>query len=278
MLKEKNALFTIGQFAALHEINKKTLMWYDEIGLLKPACIKENGYRYYSYQQSAELETILMLRELNVSLEEIRKFMENRTIETFDCILQEKIAELKETIAHLRSVQKVLLNHRQDMETLRSLDLSSITLVEKQSRYLAAVHAAANASFDQAAELVIAETKKYQLRRLHDASYGAMLPVESIYQGRFSEYTALYIEMPCPVSKKGLYLQPAGTYLRAFCKGSWDRLPDQYRKILAYAKQQGLTLHGCAYETGINELVIDSMEDYITQIEILVTPEDRRDR
>lgn len=30
MLKEKAALFTIGQFAALHEINKKTLMWYDE--------------------------------------------------------------------------------------------------------------------------------------------------------------------------------------------------------------------------------------------------------
>lgn len=278
MLKEKNAMFTIGQFAALHEINKKTLMWYDEIGLLKPACIRENGYRYYSYQQSAALETILMLRELNVSLEDIRKFMENRTIESFDCILREKIAELTETIGHLRSVQKVLIHHRQDMETLRSLDVSSITLVEKQSRYLAAVHAAANAPFDQAAELVIAEAKKYQLRRLHDASYGAMLPVESIYQGRFSEYTALYIEMPCPTSKKGLYLQPAGTYLRAFCKGSWDRLPDQYRKILDYAKQQGLILHGCAYETGINELVIDSMEDYITQIEILVTPEDRRDR
>ena len=58
MLKEEKMLFTIGQFADLHEINKKTLMWYDEIGLLKPACIKENGYRYYSYQQSATLETI----------------------------------------------------------------------------------------------------------------------------------------------------------------------------------------------------------------------------
>ncbi len=39
MIKEKNTLFTIGQFAALHEINKKTLMWYDEIGLLKPIYI-----------------------------------------------------------------------------------------------------------------------------------------------------------------------------------------------------------------------------------------------
>lgn len=34
-------LFTIGQFAKIHGINKKTLMWYDEIGLLRPAVIKE---------------------------------------------------------------------------------------------------------------------------------------------------------------------------------------------------------------------------------------------
>ena len=37
MSEGKNTLFTIGQFAALHGINKKTLMWYDEIGLFKPA-------------------------------------------------------------------------------------------------------------------------------------------------------------------------------------------------------------------------------------------------
>ena len=75
-------------------------MWHDEIGLLKPACIKENGYRYYSYQQSAALETILMLREMNVSLDEIKQFMENRTIDNFGSLLQEKIIELNRTISH----------------------------------------------------------------------------------------------------------------------------------------------------------------------------------
>ena len=45
MFYDTHKLFTIGQFAKLHEINKKTLMWYDEIGILKPAVIKENGYR-----------------------------------------------------------------------------------------------------------------------------------------------------------------------------------------------------------------------------------------
>lgn len=169
MLKEKAALFTIGQFAALHEINKKTLMWYDEIGLLKPACIKENGYRYYSYQQSAALETILMLRELNVSLDEIKQFMENRTIDNFASLLQEKITELNQTISHLRSIQKILINQQQDMDMLRSLDIAEISLVEKQSRYLVAVDMAENLSFEQEIERVIAETKKHQTSRLHDA-------------------------------------------------------------------------------------------------------------
>ena len=68
MFSEHNKLFTIGQFSAIHGVTKKTLMWYDEIGLLKPAVIGENGYRYYTYLQSPTLEIILMLRELNVSI------------------------------------------------------------------------------------------------------------------------------------------------------------------------------------------------------------------
>ena len=38
--------FTTNEFAKLYNINKKTLIYYDEIGLFKPAIIKENGYNY----------------------------------------------------------------------------------------------------------------------------------------------------------------------------------------------------------------------------------------
>ena len=79
MLDQRQKLFTIGQFAAIHGVTKKTLMWYDEMGLVTPAVIGENGYRYYTYQQSSTLETVLMLRELNVSIPEIEGFMEHRS-------------------------------------------------------------------------------------------------------------------------------------------------------------------------------------------------------
>lgn len=100
-----------------------------------------------------------MLRELNVSLDEIKQFMENRTIDNFASLLQEKITELNQTISHLRSIQKILINQQQDMDMLRSLDIAEISLVEKQSRYLVAVDMAENLSFEQEIERVIAETK-----------------------------------------------------------------------------------------------------------------------
>lgn len=268
MRNEKNALFTIGQFAKLHSVNKKTLMWYDEIGLLKPACIKENGYRCYTYHQSFTLETILMLRELNVSLKEIQYFMENRSAAHLEQLLSEKITELSDTIMHMKAIQRSLENHRQEVRTLLHMDLSEISIVQKEKRYLAAVPISEDLPFEKQIENVIEETKKYQLRRLHDASYGSMIAADNLLQGNFLEYHALFIEIANPIQKKGLHIQPAGKYIKAFCKGSWDKIPECYERIISYAKQHHLILFGNAYEKGINEIVIDSLDDYITQIEI----------
>ena len=272
-MEKKSRLLTIGQFAALHGINRKTLMWYDQIGLFQPAYIHpENGYRYYSYYQSSILETILLLRELDVSIDEIQEFMHSRSAASLERLLGEKIAELERTMAHLRAVRKTLVNHRRNMQTLLSMDLSEISLVEKEERRLVTVDISPETSFDRQVEMITAETRKYQLRRLHDASYGAMIPAAELYRGNFDAYSRLFIEIPLPVTTAGLHRQPGGTYLRAFCKGPWDVLPERYREILDFAEERGLVLSGFSYEMGINENVIDRIEDYIVQIEIPVQP------
>lgn len=270
-MKEQNKLLTIGQFAALHGINKKTLMWYDEIGLFKPAAINpENGYRCYSYHQSSILETILLLRELNVSISEIQEFMKNRSASSLKSLLDEKIADLDQSITHLKAIRKTLCGHRQNMVTLLSMNLSEISLIEKKERRLVTVDINPDISFEREVEIITAQTKKYQIHRLHDASYGSMIPVEELYHGNFDHYSKLFIEIPYPIKKTGLHIQPAGTYLRAFHKGSFDTLPSKYEEILEYAKKHHLTLSGFSYEKGINENVIDQIEDYIVLIEIPV--------
>ena len=268
-MNEKGKLLTIGQFAALHGINKKTLMWYDEIGLFKPAAINPvNGYRCYNYYQSPILETILLLRELDVSISEIQEFMKNRSARNLKCLLNEKIADLDRNIIHLQAVRKTLYNHHQNMVTLLTMDLSEISIIEKEERCLVTVDIDKDTSFEKEVELITAKTAKYQLGRLHDASYGSMISVSSLQNGNFDDYSKLFIEIPFLKQKTGLHIQPKGMYLRAFHKGGWDKIPLRYQAIFDYAHKQNLTLTGFSYEKGINETVIDKVEDYIVQIEI----------
>lgn len=272
-MEKKRKLLTIGQFAALHGINKKTLMWYDEIGLFRPAFIQpENGYRYYSYYQSAILETILLLRELDVPIGEIQAFMKNRSAASMEQLLREKLEDLDRRIAHLKAVRQTLSGHHRNMLTLLNMELSEISIVEKEERSLVTVDVSQDTSFDKLVELITAETKKYQLRRLHDASYGTMIGVESLYAGRFEDYSKMFIEIPFPIKKEGMHIQPAGKYIRAFYKESAENAAACYQKIFDYAEKHGLTLSGFSYEIIINENVIDRMEDALVQIETPVRP------
>lgn len=272
-LEKKGRLLTIGQFAALHGINKKTLMWYDEIGLFRPALVNpENGYRYYSYYQSALLETILLLRELDVPIEEIQAFMKNRSAAGMERLLGEQIEALDQTIAHLRAVQKTLCHHRRNMQTLLTMDLSEISLVHKKASCFVTVDIDRHTPFDRQVEMITAQTKKYRLRRLHDASYGTMIAVNSLQNGDFEDYSKLFIEIPFPIKKEGLHTQPAGNYVRAFYTDSGKNAVQCYQRIFGYAARHGLALSGFSYETIINENVIDRAEDALVQVEIPAKP------
>lgn len=271
-MNRQNKLLTIGQFAAMHGINKKTLMWYDEIGLFRPASVNpENGYRYYDYHQNPVLETILLLRDLDVSIHEIQDFMKDRSAGNLKQLLEEKMADLDKQIAHLQAVRTTLSAHRQNMDTLLTMDLSEISVVEREERCLVTVEIDRDTSFEREVELITAETEKYQLGRLHKASYGSMISVSSLMSGRYDDYSRLFIEIPFLSYRAGLHMAPGGKYLRAFCKGEWDRLPKRYQEIFDYAREHGLTPYGYSYEMGINENVIERIEDYIVQIEIPIT-------
>ena len=270
-MEKKSKLLTIGQFAALHGINKKTLMWYDEIGLFHPAVIHpENGYRYYRYSQSSILETILLLRELDVPIDEIQAFMKDRSAASMEQLLREKIEDLDRDMAHLKAVRKTLAYHRQNMLTLLTMDFAQISIVKKKERSLVTVDVNQDISFDKLVELITAETKKYQVRRLHDASYGTMISVESLYSGNFDNYSKMFIEIPVPIKKAGLHIQPAGEYIQAFYWESAENAVACYQKIFDYAAEHGLVLSGFSYEIILNDTVIDRMEDALVQVEILI--------
>lgn len=68
--------YTVKQLADLAGVTARTLHHYDEIGLLRPAELGANGYRYYDEQNVLRLQQILFFRELGLELDKIKAVMD----------------------------------------------------------------------------------------------------------------------------------------------------------------------------------------------------------
>ena len=97
---------------------------------------------------------------------------------------------------------------------------------------------------------------------------GSYISLEKIRRKEFAYYDGLFTPAPQNVSAEDTLLNPKGRYLCGYLKGSWDNLPHLYEKMIAFADENSLTLKGYAFELGLNDFVISSKEEYITQVMI----------
>ena len=67
---------SIGEAADRLGVSVRTLRWYDEIGLVKPAAVGENGYRYYGREEMALLQQAVFYKELGLPLKEIKPLLQ----------------------------------------------------------------------------------------------------------------------------------------------------------------------------------------------------------
>lgn len=70
--------WSIAELARLSGVTSRTLRHYDEIGLLLPAAVRSNGYRYYEQDELLRLQQILLLRELDLGLGEIAAILDEQ--------------------------------------------------------------------------------------------------------------------------------------------------------------------------------------------------------
>ncbi|WP_113930004.1 MerR family transcriptional regulator [Bacillus sp. P14.5] len=69
--------YTVKKLGQLAGVSTRTLRYYDEIGILKPARINSSGYRIYGENEVDRLQQILFYKELGVELEEIKKILDD---------------------------------------------------------------------------------------------------------------------------------------------------------------------------------------------------------
>lgn len=87
---------TVKQVANLTGVSVRTLQFYDEIGLLKPAGLTEAGYRLYDENTLETLQQILFFKELDFTLKEVKTIMENPQFDKLNAFIkQRELIQLK---------------------------------------------------------------------------------------------------------------------------------------------------------------------------------------
>ncbi|WP_305303313.1 MerR family transcriptional regulator [Romboutsia ilealis] len=135
-MKENLIYFTAGEFAKFHHINKRTLHYYDSVGIFSPKHKGENGYRYYTYSQSIDLENILALREVNMSIEEIQNYIKNPNALDFQNIAKKKISEIDNTISQLKKLKNILKQKSKSLDLCKDVYDGKIELVHLNEEFL----------------------------------------------------------------------------------------------------------------------------------------------
>jgi DNA-binding transcriptional MerR regulator len=85
----------VGELARRTGLSVRTLHWYDEIGLLKPSCHSESGYRLYTTADVERLQQILSLRQLGLALEQVRDCLDNADFSPLS-LIESHLARLRE--------------------------------------------------------------------------------------------------------------------------------------------------------------------------------------
>lgn len=99
------------EFAKLCGVEKRTLFYYDQIGLLKPIRVRENGYREYSNEQLGTMDMIKIFQASGYSLSEIKDMLAEHS-SAKSIFLQDAIERIEEQISKL-SEMKTYLSEKQ---------------------------------------------------------------------------------------------------------------------------------------------------------------------
>ena len=109
----------INQVEELVDITKKNIRFYEEQGLVEPARDPQNGYREYSLEDVKNLKQVKLLRQLGVSIEDIRKLRKGEI--SLEKCMHNRLAELEKSshdIEHMKAVCELLSEEGDDISSV----------------------------------------------------------------------------------------------------------------------------------------------------------------
>lgn len=267
-------MFRIGEVAKLFHISIGTLRHYDKTGLLKPEYIDEDtGYRYYGIRQFECLNTIRYLRVLDMPLEEIGDFLNNRDTDKMQEMLVRQREEVKRRQEELKRIERKIDNRLRQLEDALHSEFDKMALVSVPLRMLALLKTE-----------VRPETYldlEHSIRRLERAEpvvflgkVGVGISKERLKEGKYDAYDMVFVKLEEEDRFEGesLYLPPGLCAVVRF-QGTHRQAKTYYEKLMDFIKDNGYEAAGFSEEvTIIDEGLTKDKSRFVTEIRIPVMP------
>ena len=226
-----------GEFAKLVGVTKHTLFYYDKIGLFSPEIKLENGYRFYSFDQLDVFDVIQTLRELDVSLEEIKGYMNQRSPKRLLKLFRKEQSIIRKQMQQLKKMEEWIVKKSEIIEKTMQTDTEAIRIEEEPDRYM--IKSCATDTNERVWAEKIGELFEYCAEEWDQKRIFHWIPTK--YEGDSKRVFLISIlcfdELSDEKPQKVNYsVRPAGMYLIAYHKGKWQTLEDTYKKILEYGK------------------------------------------
>ena len=267
--KQNGQLYRIGMFAQMNHITIKTLRFYEEQGLLAPACVDgENGYRYYSMDQMAQLHQITALKQAGFTLGDIKKLKQGEDETAF---LKRKKTELLAQIAELAGQIAVIEGYLAGGEA----SLDAPVLVRTIPAVIAATAKARIESYDDLFELMPAMGA--EMERLGCRCVSPEYCFTHYLEPGYKEENILIETCEAVTEKKqdsDIVTFQDFPEIQAACifhKGSYHEFSRSYAAVLHFIEENGYEICGNIRERYIDGVWNkDTEEEWLSEIQIPV--------
>lgn len=269
--------FSIRQMAQLTNVSIKTLRYYDEIGLFKP--IEKDvgtGYQYYSIEQFKQLDTILCMKMMGVPLNDIKKQLENRSLDDFIAVLENVREITREKINVLKRIEKGLYSRMRELESTKDEKSIGKPYFERVSSHnIIRVDKKAESLKEIEVELRQLKSHYEHIAPIVIGNAGYLKNIEDCHDKHKDSYEGIFIIVDQPLHMKMDLLTEVDEGDFAFIRWRDDTVEDQkyIEKLLRYIKVHNYQTEGPLYIRKIVDGIIsDKKNEWLKEIRVKIMP------
>lgn len=258
-------MFRIGEFSILSKTTIKTIRYYERVGLIKPSFVdKETKYRYYDASKLDDISKIISLRELGLSIKDIKLVNKG---EDFNLVLSKRKKEIEDAIINynhqLQKINVIMESNKMNQEVIiKNVDECTVYYCEGVINDYSEI----NDFVLSVGKEVAASNPKLLCDDYCFISYLDGKPTDKNIKIRYTEKVK---EKGKETERIKFKVLPAVKVVSIMHKGSYSVFPNIYSFLFKYMEEHNLKMKELPRECYIDGCWNkEKEEDYLSEIQI----------